>query len=192
MSIAEGGHVDAHQLQLGAHVGTRERGLIATEQPGGADGSHAVARRDEAVELAVPDGAFADREDVGIGRHAVIVDDNAAALAYREAGLPCELIARPDAGGEDDEVSIELSAVGELHAMRRRFAIDNSCSALAGMDPDSQLGDLLPQDAAAVLVNLHGHESRREFDDMRLQAEVLERFGGFEPEQTAANDCADL
>ena len=43
---------------------------------------------------------------------------------------------------------------------------------------------------AAALVDLHGHQPRREFDDVGLEAEVLQRLRGFEAEQAAADHDA--
>ena len=44
---------------------------------------------------------------------AAVVDDDAAALADRQAGVAGELVARADAGREDDHVDVELGAVGQ-------------------------------------------------------------------------------
>ena len=51
--------------------------LVAGEMRGG-DARHLVERRDEAVDLAADLGAFAEREDVGIGGRMPVIDDDAA------------------------------------------------------------------------------------------------------------------
>ena len=48
-----------------------------------------------------------------------VVDDDAAALADRQPGVAGQLVARPDAGGEHDQVGVELGAVGERQASCR-------------------------------------------------------------------------
>ena len=48
--------------------------------------------------------ALADGEDVRVAGAAGVVDDDAAALADGEADVAGQLVARPDAGGEDDHV----------------------------------------------------------------------------------------
>ena len=65
MRVAEAGHVDAEQLELGRHVGVGELGGAA-EQPVGDDLGPGVARADQAVAPAVDRGDLADRVDVRI------------------------------------------------------------------------------------------------------------------------------
>ena len=74
-------------------------------------------RRDQAVADAAVLDALADREDVGVGRLHVVVDDDAALDG--EAGLAPELDVRPDAGRDDDQIGVDAVAVGELDALDR-------------------------------------------------------------------------
>ena len=101
--VAEGGHVDAEQLQLGRHVGAGERAGPA-EQRVDDDLGHRVAGRHQAVHPAAGGGALADGPDVRVGGAALLVDQHAAALGEVEPGGPGQGVARADAGGEDDDL----------------------------------------------------------------------------------------
>ena len=85
---------------------------------GGADLRHLVERRDQAVDLAAMLGAFADREDVGIGGAHVVVDHDAAIDV--EAGSAGQIDIGADADRHDHEVAGNLAAVGEPHALDAR------------------------------------------------------------------------
>ena len=50
--------------------------------------------------------------------------------------------------------------------------------------------DFAPQLLAAHLVELFGHQHRREFDNMGFHAEVFQRAGRFQAEQAAADHRA--
>ncbi len=53
----------------------------------------------------------------GSAGQAGVVDDDAAALADRRGPASrAELVARPHAGGEDDDVGVDAAAVGEVQA----------------------------------------------------------------------------
>ena len=43
----------------------------------------------------------------------------------------------------------------------------------AGSDADAEIRNLLAQHASAAIVDLHRHETRREFDDVRLEPEIF-------------------
>ena len=62
---------------VGVSLCDEARGGVAGELRGG-DARHLVERRDEAVDMAADLGAFAEREDVGIGGPHAVVDDDAA------------------------------------------------------------------------------------------------------------------
>ena len=49
----------------------------------------------------------------------------------------------------------------------------------------------LAQHPAGGVVELHGHEPRREFDHVCFEPKILERFRGFESQQSAADDRPD-
>src|SRR3546814_3969830 len=78
--------VDADELQLGAHVGTFELQRRVAGNVIGGNARHLVAWRDQTVDLAVPQRAFADRVDIRIGGATGVIDDDAAALADRKTG----------------------------------------------------------------------------------------------------------
>ena len=85
MRVAEAGHVDTEQLELGRHVGLAELGRAA-EQPVGDDLGAGVAGPHQAVAAAVDRGHLADRVDVGIAGGAGRVGEHAAALGESAAG----------------------------------------------------------------------------------------------------------
>ncbi|MGF6967589.1 hypothetical protein OKW43_004617 [Paraburkholderia sp. WC7.3g] len=187
--VADAGDVDAHQLELGAHVGAREFGRVA-EQLFRDSARHLVAGRDEAEQLALPQRAFADRVDVRIAGAARVVDCDAAACAEFEAARAREIVARTDARGEHDHVGVEMAAVGELHAVRARFAVDDRRRILLRVHRDAEFFDPAAQYAAATVVDLHRHQARSEFDHVRLQAHVAQRLRAFKAEQATADDGA--
>nr|KGD10729.1 putative nitrite reductase (NAD(P)H), large subunit [Burkholderia pseudomallei] len=187
--VADARDVDAHQLELRAQVRAGERALAARELPRD-DARHVVAGRDEAEGLAVPCRALADRVDILIARAAALVDRDAAARADLEPACAGDLVARPDAGGEHDHVGIEMRAVGERHPVRARLAVDDLERVLARVHLHAERLDLLAQHPAAALVDLHGHQPRRELDHVRGEPHVAQRLRAFEPEQPAADDDA--
>ncbi len=52
--------------------------------------------------------------------------------------------------------------------------------------------DLAFQHRAAAIVQLHRHQARRKFDHMRVQSQILQRFGRFQTQQAAADYHADF
>ena len=155
------------------------------------DFGHLVARRHQPEDAPFPQRAFADRVDVGIGGLAMGVDLDAAALAHGQAGRAGQLVARADSRGEHDQVGFEAGAIDEDQLVAARPAVDDFPGVLLQVDPGAQRLDLAPQEPAGGIVELHRHQARREFHDVGLEAEVLERFGGLQPEQPAADDRAN-
>ena len=78
-----------------------------------------VDRRDDAVDDAAVLGALADGEDALVARDAARSSTTIAALDVEARGAR-ELDPRPDADRDDDEVGVELVAVGEAQAASRR------------------------------------------------------------------------
>src|SRR3546814_8881157 len=78
--------VDADELQVGSHVLTFELQRRVAGNVIGGNARHLVAWRDQTVDLAVPQRAFADRVDIRIGGATGVIDDDAAALADRKTG----------------------------------------------------------------------------------------------------------
>src|SRR5690606_15872316 len=139
--VPEGGHVDAHQLELGGHVGAGE-GAGPVEEGVDDDLGHRVAGGDQAVHLPAGGGALADGEDVRVGRTALLVDQDAAALGDVEAGGAGEDVTGADAGGEDDDVCRDrLLAVGELEPGGAAVDLDDALRHRAGVDGEAELLD---------------------------------------------------
>ena len=190
VGIADAAHVHAQQFQLGAHVGTGEAGLATAKVCGGGFG-HLVTGRHQAVDAPAPQRALADGVDVGVGRAALVVDHDAAALADFKTAGPGQLVARPDAGREHDQIRFQVLAVRKYHALAAGFAVHDLARVAPGVHAHAQRLDLAPQQAAAAAVQLHAHQLRRELHHVRLQAQRLERVGGLQPQQTAADHHAD-
>jgi hypothetical protein len=81
VGVADAGHVHAHQLELGAHVGAGKAGIGLAGDVAGHHAGHVVAGGDQAEELLLPGGAFADGVDVRVAGAQVVVHRDAAALA---------------------------------------------------------------------------------------------------------------
>ncbi len=79
-----------------------------------------------------------------------------------------------------------MRAVGELHAVRARLAVDDFECLLACMNLHAQLFDLAAQHAPAAIVDLHRHEARRKLDHVRGQPHIAQRLRTLKAEQAAA------
>ena len=134
MRIANTAHVHAQQLQLRAHVCAGE-GVFAAEDMVNGDLRHFVPRCNQTVYAVIPAGAFADGVDVRIGGLAGIVDHDPAALRNGQTALSSQLVARANAGGEDDEIHFQLAAVGKAHGFTRFSAfLHDLFGVLAGVN----------------------------------------------------------
>ena len=117
--VAEAGHVHAHQLQLGGQVAACE-GAVAAEDPVRDDRGHLVARRHQAPQPSDRQGALADGVDGRVRGAARLVDDDPAPLAYCQPGGARQVVSRPDACGEHDQVDTEvLGCARRCRAARR-------------------------------------------------------------------------
>ncbi len=182
--VAEAGHVDAEQLELGGHVGAGERAPVAAEQRGrrrprpsrsrGRPGRTSGRRRQRAL---------ADREDVAGPRCGSRSSTTTPPRSpTSRPAPPGELVAGADAGGEHDEVGVD--------AARRRRSAGRGPAVGAGDDPvvrgagvrraTPSVLDAAAQRRAAAVVELHRHEPRGELDDVRLEPEAAQRVGGLE------------
>ena len=83
-----------------------------------------------------------------IGRFQPIVDDDAAALADGEAGFLRQVIARPNAGRDDDHVDVDRAAVGKFHPLDAALAV-NRLRRLAQMHADAERLDLAAPESAS-------------------------------------------
>ena len=186
--VPEARDVDAEQLELGGQVGTLERGVSA-EEPVGDDLGHRVPGADEPPDPLGDAGHLADRVHVGGAREASLVGQDTAARVHREPRLPGELVARPHAGGEDDDVGVERLAVADQHLGDGSVvAGDESGRGRARAHLDIEPGDDAVQRVAASGVDLERHESVRELDDRGPCPQVAQGAGSLESEQTAAHD----
>ena len=61
---------------------------------------------------------------------------------------------------------------------------------LAAVHAHAQRFDVPSQHATAALIELHGHQARRELDHVRFQTQVDQRLGGFQAQQAAADHHA--
>ena len=82
-------------------------------------------------------------------------------------------------------------AVGKLDPLDAVLAV-NRLGRFAQMHANAERLDLFHERPRAGVVDLPRHESRRELDDVRLQAEVVRRLGRFESQQSAADHDAAL
>jgi hypothetical protein len=185
--IAEAGHVDAEQFELGGHVGLGKlRGTA--EQAVRDDLCAGVAGADEAVAPALDRGHFADRIDAAISCGAGEIGEYAAALGDLETGFAGQLVARTHARRKDHHAGFDDGAVTQRHQDRSTLAGLDRGRADADVDVDAQLSDHPAQQRAACLVELLRHQPRGHLDYVGVQSERTQRIGGFESEQAAAND----
>ena len=190
MRIANTAHVHAQQLQLGAHVCAGE-GVFAAQDMIHGDLRHFVPRRDQAEYAVVPAGAFADGVDIRIGGLAGVVNHDPAALRDGQAALRCQLVARADTGGEDDEVHFQLAAVGKAHGFACFSPFLNDLfGVFAGVNFHAHAFDLTAQLIATHVVELFGHQHRGKFDNVGFNAEVFQRACRFQTQQTTADNRA--
>ncbi|MCY1343047.1 hypothetical protein D9M69_290550 [compost metagenome] len=190
VGVADGAHVNAQQLQLGGHVGANERiGVLAAELRGDAAG-HLVAGGDQAVDAAVPGGALTDGKDVRVRGQALAVDGHAAARTQFQAALAGQGVLRADAGGEDDQVGFEEILTGEVHPVAIFLAGADGLGGFREMHPHAQCFDARLECLAALVIELHRHQARGEFHHVGVEAEGLQRIGGFQAQQAAAHHHA--
>ena len=210
--VAERRHVDAHELELGGHVGAGERrggggGSRGSVVGGGSEREHVlggrvghqVPGRDEAVDHAAVQGALPDREDALVGRPQRVVDQDPAPLVDvdgRRPGRAGDLVARPDPGRDHHHLHRERvpPVVGEAQAARPpRFRVkDDLARARPAVHLEAEVLDHRRQEGVAGRVDLPAHENVGELDDVRLAPEVVHRFGRLEPEEPAADDRGAL
>ena len=158
-------------------------GLGAGEDVGQDDGV-LPGRRDQAVDLAAVLGALADRVDVGVVGAQLVVDDDAA--LHLQPGPDGDVGARPDAGGDDQQVGLELPAVGQADAADA-VAADHVGGEDVEVDGDPERLDALLEDRPRLGVQLHVHQVRHGVHELDVQAVALQRAGGLEAEQPAAH-----
>ena len=113
MKIARGKHADPGDFQIGcdhaAAIADGAAGEVPRQHP-----RLLVGRLDQAVADAAMLGAFAQRKNIRRAGLQPVVDDNAAIDG--NAGVSGERDVRPDAGGEDHRVGLELLSVRQFDA----------------------------------------------------------------------------
>src|SRR6267142_480397 len=72
---------------------------------------------------------------------------------------------------------------------RGRMPAENTVMSVSSTAPSANSS--LWRHPPARVVELYGHQSRRKLHHVRLQAEIMERFGGLEAEQSTSDDGAD-
>ena len=106
MAVTAGGNVDPQELQFrGGHDGV-EPGIGTGEHVGQRLG-HSIAGRDQSVDPTAMRCALADGMDRRVAGAAAIVDHDATACADLEAAAASQLVARPDAGCDNEDVDVE-------------------------------------------------------------------------------------
>ena len=142
-------------------------------------------RRDQAIGAVAVLHAFAHGVDAGIERLQRVVDHYAAVAT--QAGLAGKIDVRPDAGGHDDEIRVEVAAI--LQTARRlrgqRSVIANRPGGHAELDA-APLHDCFSR-AAARPVELAFHQRVKDVHDRHIHALLEQAARGFEPEQSAAD-----
>lgn len=187
--VAEARDVHAEELELGAQVRAGEdRGLVAREAARD-DLRHLVSGRDEAVDHAAVEGHLADDAHARIARSERVVHDDPTARADLEPGDARDLVARHDAGRDDDHLALEEAVVVELDSSHLGVA-DEPPRHLAEVERDAERLDLLLEDLRSALIDLTRHEARRQLDDVGAEPSFLYGARGFEPEEPASDDRA--
>ncbi|VTM86532.1 Uncharacterised protein [Raoultella ornithinolytica] len=185
LGVAERGYIDAQQFQFGAHIGAAEARLFSSQHCRRRS-RHLVARRHQAIDFVLPQGTFANRQHLRIGGAALIVDDDPAALSYRQSAAARQRILRTNPGGKDHHVGSQRSAIGKVQH-QAIITARNTLSRLAGMDTDANIIDFLPQHRGARAIQLDRHQIRRKLHHVGFQPQLSERVGGLQPQQPAAN-----
>ena len=143
-------------------------------------------RGHQAVDHAAVLRALADDVDIHVVDRAHVVVDHDRAL-HREPGPGADLGVGADAGGDDQQVAVDLAAVLEGEALDPAVAADLDGGGL-DQDLDAHLLHRGAQHAAAGGVDLLLHEVGAEVDDGDVAAVGEQAAGGLEPEQAAADD----
>ena len=88
---------------------------LVAGQVGRDDLGHFVTGSDQSINHAAMQGALADRVNVRIGCPQMIVDRDPAARADVDVDLFRQIIARANAGRDDDHLNVERCSVVEFH-----------------------------------------------------------------------------
>ena len=99
------------------------------------------------------------------------------ALPQDKPTLFAHIVARPNAGRDDDHVHVQRPAVGKLQTLDRAMAV-NFLRRHAEMDLDPHRFDALDQSLRTGLIDLPRHKARAELDDMGFQPQFVRSSGG--------------
>ena len=92
--------------------------------------------------------------------------------------------------GEDHHVGGQGASVREADLDHPSTFRDDARGVLPGVDGEAERLDLAAEDLAPGGIDLHGHQPRRELDQVGLEAHAVERVGGLQSEQAPSNDHA--
>ena len=112
--------------------------------------------------------------DLMAGQVQAFIITISTAIGFIRSG---KLLALAVTGGTRSEILPDVPSVSEV---------------LPGFDATAWDGTSAPKGTPAAVVDLHCHQARRELDDMRLDAEILQRLRRFQTEQAATDDDAAL
>ena len=185
LRIAKRGHVNPQQLQFGAHVGAAKAGVLSCEG-GCGDARHLIARRHQAVNFIIPQGAFAYRQHVRVRGAALAINANPPALADLQRAAAGQRVLRADPRREDHHVGQQRATVGKVQPQAVGLAHDGG-GGFAGMHPHAEGDDLLPQHRRPAVIQLDGHQVRGKLHHVRLQPQLFQGVGGLQPEQAATD-----
>ena len=131
------------------------------------------------MEILDEQGALTDGVDVGVGSRQAFVDKDAAAGPDLEPRRPRQLVSRPNPRRNEHEVGLERFPVRKPKPFRPTLT-DDFRRVLAEMDADAPRLNLFPEERRAPVVELPRHQAVRGLNDVRLEAQVAQNFGGLE------------
>jgi hypothetical protein len=180
--VAEARHVNAEQLQLRRHVGTRELARAGAGQAVLHHLGHLVTRPDQAVDHAPVQRALADREHVRVAGRERVVHQDATARADGDAAVDGDVVARANAGGDDHQLGGQRLAIREVqprHGPLLALA-GEAARHLVQVHADAERLDLVLQQPSTRVIELARHEAAGKLHHVRHEAEVKGRFGRFQ------------
>ena len=129
-------------------------------------------------------GAFAQRKDIRRAGLQPVVDDDAAIDG--NAGVPGERDIRPDAGGEDHRIGLDLPSVRQFDAFDMRLAVQ-----ARGVGIEQNLDPLALDEGFQQFrgrrIELTLHQPVHQMNQRHRRAGLGETIGRFQSEQSAAD-----
>ena len=171
---------------LGPREGSRGE---AQELRGDAFG-HVVAGGDKPAAAAFDGGAFADRPDPGVGRAAVVVDEDAAARPARQTGWFGQVVRGAVAVAKTTRAASSRVRSSRVTAWTRPSGPGSTDRVMVRSGLDAELADEVGEDLSGPGVDLERRRMRGRLDHMGPHAQQPQRVGRFEAEEPAADDDA--